>query len=362
MVREIERQQTIKETLYVLLLTKREEAAVNLAITSPSIKVVDYAITREDLPVAPKKKIIAAIALLLGLGIPFAVVYLINMLDTKIHDRTDVEKANPEIPVVAEIPFIEGGGMFLDPGDRSALAESFRILATNAEYMVGKRKPGKGKVIYVTSTIKGEGKTFVSLNMSLAFASVKKKVLLVGADLRNPQLHTYFDINKSHIKGLSNYLHNPDVSLDDCITEGFGINEYHKICFSGIIPPNAPQLLAGDAFEKFLEEAKAEFDYVIVDLAPTLLVTDTLIVSRFADETVYVTKANHTDKKLLEYSKELNAKGKLRNMAYVVNGVGQSGSGRYGYGYTYNYGYGYGYNTDSEVKTKKNIFQKIFKK
>ncbi|GLB51562.1 tyrosine protein kinase [Neptunitalea chrysea] len=367
MLREIERQQTLKESLYLLLLQKREEAAINYAVTAPSIKVVDYAITN-DVPVAPKKIIIVMLALIVGMAIPFVIIYVIFFLDTKIHDRTDVEKLNPEIPVLAEIPFVEGDKMFNTVDDRSVLAESFRILSTNVDYMLGlKKKDDVGKVVFVTSTIKGEGKTFVAINTALAFASVNKKVLLVGADLRNPQLHKYFKVNKDLNKGLSAFLHDDSMKLEDCLSKQLGISDYLDVCFSGVVPPNAPQLLTGERFNEFVNVAKSKYDYIIFDLAPTLLVTDTLIVSRYADETVYLVRAGHTDKNLLSFSKDLNAKGKLQNLAYIVNNVGEKHSYRYGYGYSYNYsysynyGYGYGYGSDAG-KSKKPWYKKIFGK
>jgi len=343
LLRAIERQQSIKENLFLILLQKREEAAISLAITSPSLKVVDYALTSNS-PVAPNRSAILMGALLLGLLIPFGVLYIIFLLDTKIHDRVAIERANPEIPILAEIPFIEEDKSFMDANDRSVLAESFRILSTNVNYMLPKKEKGEGQVIYVTSTIKGEGKTLVALNLSLAYSSIKKKVLLVGTDLRNPQLHNYFDIDKN-VQGLADYLHNPELNWKDSIHEGYNKIPYHKVCFSGSIPPNAPQLLSGDGFEKFINAAKKEFDYIIVDTAPTILVTDTLLISQYADATLFVTRAGYTDKRLLEFSKDLHKNKKLPNMAYVLNDV-RLGKG---YGYGYNYGYGYGYSEEQQV-------------
>ncbi|SHJ76580.1 capsular exopolysaccharide family [Arenibacter nanhaiticus] len=347
LLRAIERQQSIKENLFLILLQKREEAAISLAVTSPSLKVVDYALT-SNAPVAPKKQIILAGSLLLGLMLPFGILYIIFLLDTKIQDRVTIERANPEIPILAEIPFIEDNKSFMDADDRSVLAESFRILSTNVNYLLPKKEKGEGQVIYVSSTIKGEGKTLVALNLSLAYSSIKKKVLLVGSDLRNPQLHNYFDIDKN-VQGLADYLHNPELNWKDCIHEGYNKIPYHKVCFSGSIPPNAPQLLSGDGFEKFITAAKKEFDYIIVDTAPTILVTDTLLISQHADATLFVTRAGYTDKRLLEFSKDLNKNKKLINMAYVLNDV-RLGKGKgYGYGYNYGYGYGYGYSEEQQL-------------
>ncbi|MCM4167373.1 Tyrosine-protein kinase ptk [Arenibacter antarcticus] len=345
LLRAIERQQSIKENLFLLLLQKREEAAISLAVTAPSIKLIDYALT-SNIPVAPKKSVIMAGALLLGLLLPFGFLYIRFSLNTKINDRTDLERANPEIPVLGEIPFLEDHKTFLDTNDRSILAESFRILSTNINYMLPNKEKGDGQIIYVTSTIKDEGKSLVAFNLSLAFSSIGKKVLLVGADLRNPNIHQHFDRPKESL-GLSDYLYDPEMDWKNIVYKGYKDIENHSVCFSGSIPPNAPQLLSGDGFEKFINIVKHEYDYIIVDTAPTMLITDTLLISQFADLTLFVVRSGHTDKRLLDFSKDLNKSKKLKNMGYLLNEVGIKRSR--GYGYSYNYGYGYGY--DEEGKT-----------
>ncbi|GGW22091.1 GumC family protein [Arenibacter certesii] len=343
LLRAIERQQSIKENLFLLLLQKREEAAISLAVTAPSLKVVDYALTRNT-PIAPKNTVTMVGALLLGFLLPFGILYLRFTLDTKINDRSDLERANPEIPVLAEIPFLEEDNKtFIEANDRSVLAESFRILSTNINYMLPKKENGEGQAIYVTSTVKDEGKSLVAFNLSLAFASIGKKVLLVGADLRNPNIHQHFNRPKESL-GLSDYLYDPEMDYTKIIYKGYKDIGSHNVCFSGSIPPNAPQLLSGDGFEKFMNIVKQEYDYIIVDTAPTMLVTDTLLISQFADLTLFVARAGYTDKRLLEFSKELNKSKKLKNMGYLLNEVGIKR--RRGYGYTYNYGYGYGYHEE----------------
>ena len=362
-LRSIERQQTIKESLYLFLLQKREEASVAKAITSPSIKVVDYAMTNYT-PIAPKRSIIYLAALLIGLLIPFGIVYTLFLLDTKIHSRLDFDRLSPNIPVVAEIPFIVEDQRIITKNDRSVLAESFRILRTNINYLVPIKKEGECPVIYTCSSIKGEGKTFVSLNLALTLSSLDKKVLLVGADLRNPQLHKYLKINKNRI-GLSNYLYDPTTDWKNLINEKAFNNEYLSIIFAGVVPPNPAELLSNGRFEELLNILKKQYDYIVVDTAPTILVTDTLLISQFADLTVYVTRADHTDKKLLTYSKGLKEQGKLVNVSYVINNVGgekgYSYGYKYSYGYTYgyNYGYGYGYGEDEENNNKSGV-NKLF--
>ena len=369
-LRSIERQQTIKESLYLFLLQKREEAAVSKAITTPSIKVVDYAMTN-FIPIAPKRSIIYLAALLIGLIIPFGIVYIIFLLDTKIHSKLDFERLSPNIPVVAEIPYINEENRIITKNDRSVLAESFRILRTNINYLIPLKKEGECPVIYTCSSIKGEGKTFVSLNLALTLASLDKKVLLVGADLRNPQLHKYLKINKNRI-GLSNYLYDTTTDWKNLINEKIFNNDFLNIVFAGSVPPNPAELLSNGRFEELLNILKKEYDYIVVDTAPTILVTDTLLISQLADITVYITRADHTDKKLLTYSKGLKEQGKLTNMAYVINNVGgEKGYGygygyKYSYGYTYgyNYGYGYGYGEDNDENTpmKKSRFSWLKRK
>ena len=336
--RDIERQQRIKERLYNFLYEKREEALINRASTDSSIKIIE----------APQAKMITTglnsknailYALVLGLGIPFGILYLVFLLDTKLQSKEDLVSASPEIPVVGEIPEIKKAKerVFDNPNDRSVLAESFRILSSNVDFLLP-LKEKKGQVIFCTSTIKGEGKTYVSMNISLALSSINKKVLLIGADLRNPQIHTLINKDK-HQPGLSNYLHDSGFEWPKALIKGFKQHQNHDILLSGSIPPNPAHLLTNGRFTKLINEAKQEYDYIVVDTAPTILVTDTMLISRLADATLYIARANFTDKNLLKYSKELFETGKLKNMAYVINSVGASRS----YGYSYNYGYGYGY-------------------
>ncbi|UOY05325.1 AAA family ATPase [Muricauda sp. SCSIO 64092] len=348
-LRAIERRQDLKEKLFLLLLQKREEAAINLAITEPSIKIVDYGLTSIE-PVSPNKKIVMAISAFCGAIIPLAMVFIRTFLNTKINDRLDLEKIAPGIPILGEVPYIEGKKKFGEFNDGSMLAESFMILAVNINYLLPKKDNSEGQVIYVTSTIQGEGKTTTAFNLSLAYAKMKKKVLLIGSDLRNPQLHTYFNVDKS-ITGLADYLHNPEMDWQECVHEMYDENKDHKVCFGGIILPNAPEVLSRNAFARFIAAVKNEFEYIIVDTAPTILVTDTFLISKYADVTIYLTRVGFTDKRLLGFSQDLNRSQKLPNMTYLINDVIGNKSYRYN-------NYGYGYNSGN---TTKSWYRRILK-
>ena len=212
----------------------------------------------------------------------------------------------------------------------------------------------------ITSTIKGEGKTFTALNLSISFSIMNKKVLLIGADMRNPQLHNYLKIKKNQ-HGLQDYLYDVSVDWRNTVNKNYLDNLDLDIILSGAIPPNPAELLSNGRLEKLMNEAKKEYDFIIIDTPPTLLVTDTLVISHLVDTTLYVVRADYTPKKILEFSVNLSDKGKLRNMAYVINNVGANykGYSSYGYNYKYNYAYGYGYGYDSDSETKKSLLKKV---
>jgi len=338
MLRTIMRQQEIKQTLYLFLLQKREEAAINLAITEPSIKVVEHALSG-GMPISPNRRNTYMMGMIAGLIIPFVGLYIFMLLDTKVKNRNDILQYTNKIPVLAEIPKVkEIETIFNDPEDRSSQAEAFRILSSNVRYILPIQESSNGRVIFCTSSIKGEGKSHVSINLSLALSSINKKVLLIGVDLRNPQLHTLIGIDKNQ-KGLTSYLHEYDTDWKSMVIKAFERHPKHDILISGSIPPNPASLLTNGRLDNLIEEAKLLYDYIIVDTAPIILVTDTLLVSHLADVTLYVIRSNYTENQLINFSKDLSESGKLKNMAYVLNGVPV---GR-GYGYGYNYGYDYGY-------------------
>ena len=358
-LRRIERQQNIKETLYLLLLQKREEASINLAITSSSIKVVDYALTSYS-PVSPKKGTYYFVAILVGLLIPFLILYVSFLMDDKLHTKDDVLKLTKNKIILSEIPHIESDVKITSINDRTILGESFRILRTNLTYIFPLQKEHIGQTIMITSTIKGEGKTFTALNLATSFSIMNKKVLLIGADMRNPQLHNYLTIKKNEL-GLQDYLSSMSIDWNGIVKKSQLDNDNLDIILSGTIPPNPAELLSNGRLEKLINEAKKEYDYIIIDTAPTLLVTDTLVISQLVDTTLYVVRADFTPKMILEFSVNLSDKGKLKNMAYVINNVGSNykGYASYGYNYKYNYAYGYGYGYENDLGIKKPFLKRL---
>ncbi|MQP52040.1 MULTISPECIES: polysaccharide biosynthesis tyrosine autokinase [unclassified Flavobacterium] len=364
-IRAIERQQKIKETLYLLLLQKREEASINLAITNPSIKIVDEAIANTT-PLSPKRGVAYLLGISLGLLIPFALIFIYYLFDTKIHRKETIEVGLDGIPILSEIPFIEDRGKIIHKNDRSILSEAFRILVANLNFVIPINSK-KSPMIFVASTIKGEGKTFVASNLALTLASLGKKVVLVGTDLRNPQLHKALRTKKGQ-HGLVNILISNEVKFTDCVTHEVINDIAIDIIYSGDIPPNPTQILSNGKLEEVLEELKRVYDYVIVDTAPTLLVADTTIITKYADAILYLIKANYTDKQILPYINNLKKQNKIGNTSIVFNNIGQNeGYGKgYAYSYHYNYGYGYGYGANAVLATRfqkfKQLIRKIIKK
>ena len=331
--REIERQQQIKENLYLLLLQKREETAVSLAVTAPKARVVDEAYVN-PIPVAPKGSMVLLIGLLTGLVIPFVVIYLLSLFDDKVKDKKDLDKLSNGKTLLGEIPSLDRGqNELVMANDLTPMAEAFRIVITNMNFMLPKKE--KGKVVYVTSTVKGEGKTFVSVNLALTLASPKHKVIIIGADIRNPQLQRYNPSRKG-LDGLTEYLHNDDEKIEDIIHVS-SFNKYCDVIYSGSIPPNPADLLSNGRFEILIDQLKLIYEYVIVDTAPLMLVTDTFLNAELADATLYVTRSGFTEKSLLDFAnKQINSK-RIRNAAFILNDVSKD---NLGYGNKYGYGYG----------------------
>ncbi|MGB0868597.1 MAG: GumC family protein [Flavobacteriales bacterium] len=331
--RNIARQQELKEALYLFLLQKREETSLSLAATSSNSKIIDKAYSSRK-PVAPVTRIILLIGLLIGLILPTIVIYIRELIDTKIHNKKEFETLMGEIPILGDIPTSkEKNSRIVTTSDRSSTAEAFRILLTNLNFLISKKSEG-AKVICVTSTIAGEGKTYVSTNLSTVLSFSKKKTLLIGADVRNPKMADYFTDSQQHL-GLTNYLSDESMTMGEVIVPQSD-NANLDVIFSGIIPPNPVELLSSERFENLMSDLGEKYDYIVLDTAPVSLVTDTLLISKFADMFVYVSRAEYLDKRMLEVPKNLYKQNRLPNMAMVLNDIDV----KKGYGYGFGYGYG----------------------
>ena len=347
----IARQQEIKAGLYLMLLQKREENAITLAATANNAKIIDEAIA-DDAPVAPRSKITYLIALILGVGIPVGVIYLLELTKFKIEGRADVEKLT-SAPIVGDIPLTDEkqGAIAVFENQNNLMSETFRNVRTNLQFMLGNGK----KVILVTSTVSGEGKSFISGNLAISLSLLGKKVVIVGLDIRKPGLNKVFNISKRE-QGITQYLANPEKNLMDLVQLS-DVSKNLYILPGGTVPPNPTELLARDGLDKAIETLKKNFEYVILDTAPVGMVTDTLLIGRVADLSVYVCRADYTRKNEYTLINELIDGNKLPNLCTVINGLDLKkrkygyyyGYGKYGkyYGYGKRYGYGYGYGEQS---------------
>ncbi|WP_035716554.1 GumC family protein [Christiangramia echinicola] len=334
--RGIERQQSIKEALYLYLLQKREENSLALAVTAPKAKIVDSAHSTGYI-VSPNSKSVLLGTIALGLFIPFSILYIKGMMDNKIYSRSDIEELSREITIVGELPKVkEKEEIMIGKNDRSMLSESFRFLITNLQFLLlDSKKTDKGRKILITSSIKGEGKTFTALNLAITLANNERKVLLIGADLRNPKLQMYIENSESNKAGLSNYLTQNKICIKNLIKKST-INSNLSILGSGSIPPNPSELLRQEKLSQMFLELEDIYDYIIIDSAPSMLVTDTFLINKHVDITLYLVKAGYTDKDLLEFALDAKNNGTMPKINFILNNVQKSDLGfgnKYGYGY-----------------------------
>jgi capsular exopolysaccharide synthesis family protein len=348
-LRDIERKQQTTEQLYLYLLTKREESQIAVASQAPKSKTIDSGYSVSRFPVSPKRNVVYLAGFILGLLIPFSIIYANDLLDNKVHNMTSLEKITTDTPVLGEIPKLaRKDDKLVIKEDRSVLAESLRIIRTNLDYLIKTKvsKGGKNNVVFVTSSVPGEGKTFLSTNLSMILASTNKKVLLIGADIRNPKIYTFFtgsNIDKmakpsrNKDAGLTEFLYDNTLNSKDIINPMLVHHNTIDVVYSGRIPPNPAELLMSSRMKELFDEVSEKYDYVIVDTAPLMVVTDTLLISQYANHLIYVTRAGVTESKAVGYPLKLQQEGKIKGLCFVVNDVKNS---ELGYGGKYGYGYG----------------------
>ena len=344
-LRKIERKQELKENLYMMLLRKREEAAIKFGITTSNVKVIDFGIT-DPLPATSNKEIYL-IALVIGLLIPFVIIYLLFLLNSKIFESKDITAVTKEIPILFEIPLFKNEQL-KNLTEKAHQQEVFRTLMYNTLFIKPKGTEDSGTSILVTSSISGEGKTFIAINLAKSLAEKGEKVVLLEGDLRNPKIHKFLNLEKTG-KGIVNYVLDSQLNINE-ITTSFSENvSSFDIIFSGKASSIPPTILANLRFEELISKLKNKYDYIVIDSAPTHLVSDTLVFAENTDITLFITRFKYTDKKLINFSTKLAKERKLKNMAYVINGMQKS---------SYSYGYGHGYSTNTIENKKWYVFKK----
>lgn len=333
----LRRQQEIKSSLYVYMLQKREEASITEAASVFNNRIIDSAMTIMT-PIEPQKKLIYLAAFLLGLAIPGTLIYLKGLLNKKVGSRQDVE-SHTMAPVYAEISHSKiAGPIIVVPGSRTVVAEQFRNLRTNLSFVLG---PGDHKVILITSSMGGEGKSFISLNLAMTYALMGKRTVLLGLDLRKPKIGTY--VGMDHIPGISNYL-SGQFSLEELPIElNYGKHNLYFIN-SGPIPPNPAELLLQPTMPEMINYLKRNFDYIIMDTPPVGLVTDAQILGEYADTCLYIVRHHYTMKTQMQLLDNYYRQKKLPNMGVILNDIKAGDAYRYNYG---GYGYGNGYYSEN---------------
>lgn len=325
---DLQRQQLIKSELYIFLLKKLEEAELTLASNTPKAKIVDSAYNIYK-PISPKKFNILIIALVIGIMIPIVIVYLIKVFKFKLTIKEELEEAT-NVPVIGEICLDKSGErVVVRDGETNSTAELFRLLRTNIQFVLKKEE----KVVLITSSISGEGKSFFSLNLALSFSLMKgKKVILVGLDIRNPKLAEYIGVNSKD--GITNYLADDDMKAEDIIIPLSNLHPNLYLIPAGPIPPNPSELLLRDRLDSLFEYLRSNFDFILVDSAPVGMVSDTFALDRISDMTLYLYRANYTNKSNLRIAESIVKNGKLKNLSLVMNGTSTKSAYGYGYGNT----------------------------
>lgn len=340
---EIQRNYALKEKLYIYLLQKRTEAGLSRASTTSDIVVVNPPIA--GAAISPKPVQNYAIAFGAGLFLPLLVFLILEVLNSKVQSRDDIENITA-VPVIGGIGHNpEEKQLILVEKPRSIMAESFRALRSNLNYFTGNKEK---QVFMVTSSIPGEGKSFTTLNLASVFSMAGKRTVIIGADLRRPKL--YEDLGLANTTGLSQYL--SDMATLDQVLQKTAVDNLFLIS-GGPMPPNPSELLIRPKMKALIDALQHEFDYVIVDTPPLSLVADAFVLSRFANHTIFVVRQDYTPKAALNVLEEHFSNGKLSNISILFNDLKKTGLG-YGYGHGYGYGYGYGYNYNKGLGKKIN--------
>jgi len=329
---EIKRQQQVKETLYLFLLQKREEASLNMAVTVPKGRVLNSPDDAEK--IGPKTAVNLFVFFLFGLFLPFGILFIKNLLNTSINNRSDVEKLTT-IPILAELGHNTTGDIFIDhKSNFDTNAELFRLLRTKLQFVLD--YPAQ-KVIMVTSTEPGEGKTFVSLNLAINLTLTDKKVLLLGLDLRKPMLARYLKVNKNI--GVSTYLSGLESNYQSLIQT---IKEFPMLDLlpGGTIPPNPSELIMKKRLKDLIQELSQVYDYIVIDTPPVGSVSDALLLNSLADITLYICRARYSDKRNIDFLNKVKAEGTLSRPYLIIN---DTESNKFSKGYSYGYGKYYGH-------------------
>lgn len=325
-MRDLYREQGIQNALYTFLLQKREENALVLAATTPKGKIVDNAYAKSK-PVAPNIPVVLLIALIAGFMLPILLLYLKNLFTTKFSTQDELQELTKS-PVLGEICHNRHKeSLVVKPGKTSSIVELFRLLRNNVQFLMTKKDD---KVVLVTSSISGEGKSFISANLASSFALLGKKVALVGMDIRSPQLAKMLSIKDT--PGVTNYLSNSDIEINEIVQQVADVENLNVIV-AGPIPPNPSELLLGERTTKLFEDLRKDFDIIIIDSAPIAMVSDTFSLAKFGDTTLFVTRANHTKRNLVKYFNDVVARKQFSNAAVVLNDSNPRLSAGYGYGY-----------------------------
>ena len=356
-IQSITRQQKIKEELYLYLLNKREENEIALNVVEGNARIIDPAYGSNS-PIAPQTSTILILALLLGLAIPLAILYIIEILNTTIRGRKDLEE-NLSIPFLGEVPLHKGSmdhGIVVRDNSTDPVSEAMRIIRSNMAFM--KVKSNRLQTIMVTSSNPSAGKTFISSNLAMSLALTNKRVLIVDFDLRRRTLSKEFG-QRHNRKGLSSYLAGTFANLDDIIFSS-NLNPNLDIIYSGPQPPNPAEMLMSEKLDKMIDELKERYDYVIFDAVPSMMVADAQIINRLADLTIYVVREGLLDRRQLPDIERLYTSGKFSNMSIILNGA--TAKSGYGYRHGYGYQYGYGYGHSKKNKSKERSLREIFKK